>query len=75
MNSVFFKKHNFVGRGISGQTTSEMLVRFRQDVINLHPKSVIILAGINDIAENNGAAPQKKHITAAKTEVFSKNII
>lgn len=53
IDSAFFKKHNFVGRGISGQTTSEMLVRFRQDVINLHPKSVIILAGINDIAENN----------------------
>ena len=53
MDSAFFNEHNFVGRGISGQTTSEMLVRFRQDVINLNPKSVIILAGINDIAENN----------------------
>lgn len=50
----FFSKHNFVDRGISGQTTSEMLVRFRQDVINLTPKAVVILAGINDIAENNG---------------------
>lgn len=50
----FFKKNNIVGRGISGQTSSEMLVRFRQDVINLHPKIVVILAGINDIAENNG---------------------
>lgn len=50
----FFSKHNFVDRGISGQTTSEMLVRFRQDVLNLNPKAVIILAGINDIAENNG---------------------
>ena len=44
----------FVGRGISGQTTCEMLVRFRQDVINLHPRVVVILAGINDIARNNG---------------------
>lgn len=44
----------FVGRGISGQTTCEMLVRFRQDVINLHPRVVVILAGINDIACNNG---------------------
>ena len=44
----------FVGRGISGQTTCEMLVRFRQDVINLHPRVVVILAGINDIAQNNG---------------------
>ena len=52
-DSAFFHDNNFVGRGISGQTTSEMLVRFRQDVISLHPKKVIILAGTNDIAENN----------------------
>lgn len=52
----FWAEHpTFVGRGISGQTTSEMLVRFRQDVIDLHPKVVVILAGINDIARNNGA--------------------
>ena len=50
----FFKKNNFVGRGISGQTTSQMLLRFRQDVINLKPKKVVILAGTNDIAENTG---------------------
>ena len=50
----FFKEHNFLGRGISGQTTSEMVVRFRQDVIDLNPKYVVILAGINDIACNNG---------------------
>lgn len=50
----FFTKHNFVGRGISGQVTSQMLLRFREDVINLKPKRVIILAGTNDIAENQG---------------------
>jgi lysophospholipase L1-like esterase len=50
----FFSRNNFVGRGISGQTTSEMLVRFRQDVINLKPKAVVLLCGINDIARNNG---------------------
>lgn len=50
----FFKKNNFACRGIGGQTSSEMLVRFRQDVINLHPKVVAILAGTNDIAMNNG---------------------
>ena len=50
----FFTDNNFVGRGISGQTTSQMLLRFREDVINLHPKKVVILAGTNDIAENNG---------------------
>ena len=50
----FFTKNNFVGRGISGQTTAEMLVRFRQDVIALNPRVVVIMAGINDIALNNG---------------------
>lgn len=50
----FFAYNNIVCRGISGQTTSEMLVRFRQDVIDLHPKYVVIMAGTNDIARNNG---------------------
>ena len=50
----FFKKNNFACRGIGGQTSSEMLVRFRQDVIELHPRVVAILAGTNDIAMNNG---------------------
>src|SRR4051812_26363158 len=44
----------YVNRGIGGQTTSQMLVRFRQDVINLQPKVVVILAGTNDIAGNSG---------------------
>jgi acyl-CoA thioesterase I len=44
----------YVNRGISGQTTSQMLVRFRQDVINLQPRAVVILAGTNDIAGNTG---------------------
>ena len=43
-----------IDRGISGQTTSQMLLRFQQDVIALQPKSVVILAGINDIAQNAG---------------------
>lgn len=50
----FFRRNNFAGRGIGGQTSSEMLVRFRQDVINLHPEVVAILSGTNDIAMNNG---------------------
>lgn len=51
----FFQKHStYLDRGISGQTTPQMLVRFRQDVIDLHPKVVLILAGINDIAGNTG---------------------
>lgn len=47
-------KNNIVGRGISGQVSSQMLVRFQSDVVNLHPKAVVILAGTNDIAKNNG---------------------
>ena len=49
-----FEENNFVGRGIGGQTSSEMLVRFRRDVIDLNPKCVVILSGTNDIAQNNG---------------------
>lgn len=51
----FFSSNNFVGRGISGQTTAQGLVRFRADVVELHPKYAVILFGINDIAENNGS--------------------
>lgn len=51
---VFFSQNNYINRGISGQTTSQIFERFQSDVIDLQPKCVIILAGINDIAENNG---------------------
>ena len=50
----FFQNPLYVNRGIGGQTTSQMLLRFRQDVINLKPEAVVILAGINDIAQNTG---------------------
>ena len=50
----FFKSSNYIGRGISGQTTPQMLLRFRTDVISLQPKIVVILAGVNDIAQNTG---------------------
>ena len=50
----FFQGKPYADRGISGQTTPQMLVRFRPDVINLKPKIVVILAGTNDIAENTG---------------------
>jgi lysophospholipase L1-like esterase len=46
----------YIGRGISGQTTPQMLVRFRQDVIALKPDVVVILAGTNDIAGNTGVS-------------------
>lgn len=53
-DSIFFSQDNYINRGISGQTTLQILERFQNDVIDLQPKCVIILAGINDIAENNG---------------------
>ena len=53
-DSNFFIKNNFIGRGISGQTSVQALLRFRQDVLSLNPKTVIIQIGTNDIAENTG---------------------
>ncbi|MBO4427904.1 MAG: acylhydrolase [Bacteroidales bacterium] len=53
-DTPWLDEHNILGRGISGQTSAEMLVRFRADVIDLKPEYVHILAGINDIACNNG---------------------
>jgi acyl-CoA thioesterase I len=50
----FFPGKPYVNRGIGGQTTAQMLVRFRQDVIGLKPAVVVILGGTNDIAENGG---------------------
>ena len=55
----FFEGKSYINRGISGQTTPQMLIRFRPDVIDLKPKVVIILAGINDIAENTGPSTVK----------------
>ena len=50
----YFDNPNYLNRGIGGQTTPQMLLRFRQDVIKLYPKVVVILAGTNDIAGNTG---------------------
>lgn len=51
----FFPKHkNYINRGIGGQTTPQLLIRFRQDVIDLKPKVVVLMAGTNDIAQNTG---------------------
>ena len=49
----FFTSHNFLGRGIGGQTSAHMVVRFKTDVIDLHPKAVVIMAGTNDVAHND----------------------
>ena len=53
-DSKFFPGKPYINRGISGQTTPQMLIRFRPDVIALQPKTVVILAGTNDIAGNTG---------------------
>lgn len=66
LDSSWLEEHNFIGRGIGGQTTMQMLVRFRADVIELKPEYVVILAGINDIARNNGYI---------KVENIFKNIV
>lgn len=57
----FFTTHHLVGRGIGGQVSSQMLARFRQDVLSLNPRIVVINGGTNDIAENNG--PYDEDIT------------
>jgi lysophospholipase L1-like esterase len=62
---LFFQNKSYINRGISGQTTPQMLLRFRADVIALKPKIVVILAGGNDIAGNTGAAT---------TEMITNNI-
>lgn len=58
-NPQFFTDNNFVGRGIGGQTTPQMLIRFTPDVVDLKPEAVVILAGTNDIAGNTGASTVK----------------
>lgn len=51
---AFFSENPYIGRGIGGQVTHQMLLRFRADVIELNPQVVVILAGTNDIAQNSG---------------------
>lgn len=58
-DSSFFKGKPYINRGISGQTTPQILIRFTQDVVNLNPKVVVILAGTNDIAGNTGPSTLK----------------
>ncbi|MEH6680073.1 MAG: SGNH/GDSL hydrolase family protein [Sediminicola sp.] len=59
LSPEFFADPSYINRGISGQTTPQMLLRFKQDVIDLRPKVVVILAGTNDIAGNTGPSSQK----------------
>jgi lysophospholipase L1-like esterase len=66
-----FHNANYVNRGIKGQTSADMLLRFRQDVINLHPRAVVIMAGVNDIGEHNaGGDDNEQH----KLENIESNI-
>lgn len=59
LDSGFFTQNNYLNRGISGETTGQMLLRFREDVVELHPAVVVILGGTNDIAENHGYVPME----------------
>jgi lysophospholipase L1-like esterase len=70
-----FPAKPYIGRGISGQTTPQMLVRFRQDVIALQPHAVVILAGTNDIAGNTGVSTLEmiEHNIASMTELAKAN--
>ena len=74
-DSVFFQVNPYLCRGISGQTTPQMLVRFRQDVIALQPKVVVILAGTNDIAGNTGPSTLETIMNnlASMTEIAKAN--
>jgi acyl-CoA thioesterase I len=66
----YFPNQPYINRGIGGQTTPQMLVRFREDVIDLHPKVVVILAGTNDIAGNTG--PMRNEDIEANYATFAE---
>lgn len=68
MNAKFFTSNDFAARGTSGQTTTQVLIRTRPDAVELAPEYLVILVGINDIAENEGCA---KDIEFAAKNVFS----
>ena len=74
-NPNFFKDKNYVNRGISGQTTPQMLVRFRADVVDINADVVVILAGTNDIAGNTGPVTLKMIVNNLKsmTEIAQAN--
>lgn len=73
----FFSANNYVDRGIGGQTTPQMLVRFRADVVALKPKVVVMLCGINDIAGNTGPSSLEmiEDNIASMTEIAKANNI
>jgi lysophospholipase L1-like esterase len=65
----FFTNPSYINRGISGQTTSQMLIRFRPDAINLQPDVIVILAGVNDVAGNTGPTTPEKILNNIKSMV------
>jgi lysophospholipase L1-like esterase len=65
----FFKGKPYFNRGISGQVTAQMLLRFQEDVVNLLPNVLVLKAGINDIAENAGVYDQQKTLNNIKSIV------
>ena len=69
----FFKVRDYINRGIGGQTTPQMLLRFRPDVIDLNPKVVVILAGTNDVAGNTGYTSLETIIDNIKSMVEIAN--
>lgn len=73
----FFAGRPYVERGISGQTTSQMLLRFRSDVVSLEPAVVVILAGTNDVAGNTGPATNEmiEDNLASMAEIAAENDI
>jgi lysophospholipase L1-like esterase len=73
----YFNKNAYIDRGISGQISPQLLIRFRQDVINLKPKAVIILAGSNDLAGNKGHVSNETILNNIKNmvELAKKNHI
>ena len=77
MRPDFFDNRDYINRGIGGQTTPQMLLRFRQDVVDLNPKAVVILAGTNDIAGNSGYISLKAIISTIKSmaEIANANDI
>ena len=73
----FFQQNNFVNRGISGQTTPQMLIRFKPDAVRLDPKMIVINAGTNDIAGNTGPSTPEMIIDniCSMVEIAIKNNI
>ena len=73
----FFTRNNLINRGISGQTSPQMLIRFKQDAIHLEPKLIVVNAGTNDIAANTGPSSPEMIIDniTSMAEIAMKNSI